>query len=478
MSADITTPHDADAGDRLTAPLMRQDCRWFSLARDGVTQLFVHSSSSLRDYGTLVASTPNVAYSTPQRALLLAEQGDIVCLAAPIDPDFLDYLTELNVGPRRDHIVVLGDASPIAQAPSLAQRLLANREKLERVAALIPPGRSVLVSPYVVSHGEAALCTALAESIGRPVRLLGGTPEIVDLAYHKHLLKARARELGVTVVDGEVVEIQPSPGGGADISALREAMGRHRAATGRVLIRGSYGTAARSTFIAGPDDESAERALSEVARRDDNRFYVVEPLIDLVVSPNVQMYVDPFDGTIDCLNVTDQIWQGELKHGGNIFPSRATTSSEMCGAAQQITEWMRDSGYTGIVGFDFVEYVDRDSGAARFFVAEANPRINGATYPTKVAERLARSRPDGLPPRAFATRRVATKARTFGAFRALHGELFYDRATGRGIVPLTPVSTVSGRVLLMMVGASREDVQREQASLAATIESREARITG
>jgi hypothetical protein len=440
-----------------------------------VTQLFVHSSSSLRDYATLVARTPNVAFSTPQRALLLAEEQDVVCLAAPVDPDFLGFLRALGLGPRSENIVVLSDASPPAAATPLAQRLLSSRDILDHVAALVPRERRLVVSPYVVSEWEVQLVGVLSRAIGRPVGLLGGRPEIVDRAYRKHIVKAKARELGVPVVDGEVIELDPTREGvTADVAALREAIERQRVRTGRVLVRGSYGTAATSTFIAGPDAESTAALVNEIARRVDNQVYVVEPLIPFVVSPNVQMYVDPFDGAIECLNVTDQTWHGELRHGGNVFPSQATTAPEMCDAAARITEWMRDCGYTGIVGFDFVEHMDAQ-GTVRFFLAEANPRINGATYPTKVLQRLARAQERAARPvpQAFATRRVQTRARTFAEFRALHGDLFFDEATGRGIVPLTPVSTVSGRVPLMIAGRSRDDVVREHEALADLIADRE-----
>jgi hypothetical protein len=475
MSGSRHAPHTVgDDGADLTTPPARRACRWLSLSGDGVTQLFVHSSSSLRDYATLVARTPNVAFSTPQRALLLAEQQDIVCLASPIDPDFLAFLHELGLGPRRENIVVLQEAAPPAESTALAQRLLANRELLDRVVALIPPEQRVVVSPYIVSEWEVQLVDALSGLTGRAAHLLGGTPAIVERAYRKHIIKAKARELDVPVVDGEVIELEsPRDGGTADVAVLRDAIARQRSRTGRVLIRGSYGTAATSTFIADPHAESTERLLTEIAHRHDNRLYVVEPLIDFVVSPNVQMYVDPFDGSIECLSVTDQTWHGELRHGGNVFPSQAATAREMCDAAARVTEWMRDGGYTGIVGFDFVEYLEHDR--PRFFLAEANPRINGATYPTKVMDRLARvqaaaARPA---PRAFATRRVQTRARSFAEFRRLHDELFFNATTGRGIVPLTPVSTVSGRVPLMILGGSRDDVVGEHEALARLIADRE-----
>jgi hypothetical protein len=475
MSGSQGSPRSAREGAGPTAVSAQHACRWLSLAADGVTQLFVHSSTSLHDYATLVARTPNVAFSTPKRALLLAEEHDIVCLASPIDPDFFAFLEELGLGPRRESIVVLADGAPPAAATSLAQRLLSRRDVLERVGALVPAERRVVVSPYVVSDWEVQLVGALSQVLGRAVGLLGGNPGIVDRAYRKHIVKAKARELGVPVVDGDVVALDaPRDGGAADVTVLREAIARQRARTGRVLVRGSYGTAATSTFIAGPDAESTDQLLAEIARRDDNRFYVVEPLVDFVVSPNVQMYVDPFDGGIECLNITDQTWHGELRHGGNVFPSRAATAPEMGAAAARIAEWMRDRGYTGIVGFDFVEYLD-PQGAARFFLAEANPRINGATYPTKVVERLARlqERAARPAPRAFATRRVHTRARTFAEFRELHGEIFFNAKTGRGIVPLTPVSAVSGRVPLMIAGSSRDDVVREHEALADLIADRE-----
>lgn len=81
------------------------------------------------------------------------------------------------------------------------------------------------------------------------------------------------------------------------------------------------------------------------------------------------------------LAASEQILDG-FAHQGNRVPA----THEPWGAVEAMAFWLRDHGMKGIFAFD-VAIVQSDRGL-RFPAIECNPRYNGATYPTIVAQKL------------------------------------------------------------------------------------------
>jgi hypothetical protein len=82
----------------------------------------VGSLPSLRGLGEAIPGFDRYA----ERALLLAGDGDAVCVPRPVDPDYLGFLGGLGLGPRPEHVVVAGGDARCAGRP-LAERLLPAR---------------------------------------------------------------------------------------------------------------------------------------------------------------------------------------------------------------------------------------------------------------------------------------------------------------------------------------------------------------
>jgi hypothetical protein len=139
------------------------------------------------------------------------------------------------------------------------------------------------------------------------------------------------------------------------------------------------------------------------------------------------MQINPDDGSIECLGVTDQRWEHGLVHGGNSYPSAAVCIEQMLGWAGRLSDWLRDSGFTGPVGFDFVEHAT--AGGQSAFLAEVNPRVNGAAYPLRLAERLTGT------DSAFCSGTIQSRATSFGELREELSDLFYSPDRGKGIIP-------------------------------------------
>jgi hypothetical protein len=292
---------------------------------------------------------------------------------------------------------------------------------------------------------------------GIPVRV-DGSPRITRYADQKHLMRAKAQELGIPVAEGEVAELAFAGGRRRrDLEPVRAAIERHLRHTGRVIVRGAAGASGSSTFVVGRGGEDASGVLRRIAARTDNRIYLVEAMVEATVSPNVQIQVPADGGPLVSVGVTDQRWSRGLTHAGNQLPSSARTVEAMDAWARMLANWMRDQGYTGLVGFDFVEYRDSRTGGHRAILAEVNPRVNGGTYPLAVRARLnqAAARSGRPPAPAFVSGTVDTRARTFARVRAAIGHLLFDPDRGTGVLPYATGCLEHGKCALVALAGSR-----------------------
>jgi hypothetical protein len=202
-------------------------------------------------------------------------------------------------------------------------------------------------------------------------------------------------------------------------------------------VRGASGASGSSTFVVGRGGEDTGGTLRRLAARADNRVYLVEAMVEATVSPNVQIQVPLDDGPLLCTGITDQRWSRGLTHVGNQLPSSGRTLDAMEAWARTLANWMRSQGYTGLVGFDFVEYRDPVTGGLRAILAEVNPRVNGGTYPLAVRARLNAAAGQAGRPQApaFVSGTVQTRAVSFARVKAVIGHLLFDPDRGTGVVP-------------------------------------------
>jgi hypothetical protein len=297
--------------------------------------------------------------------------------------------------------------------------------------------------------------------LGRPVEVMGGPPELVDRANHKHHARAWAEGLGVPVADGEAVVLDAGGDGKLDLAPLERAIRRRLPRTGRVIVRGSYGSSGSSLVLVEDTPASIGHALRALAARRDNHVYLVESLLDLLASPNVLMHIEPGRGLVRCVSVTDQLLGCGLAHEGNVYPSGSRALPAIVAAARRLSTWLQARDYAGLVGFDFGEYRDRHTGEVAFFLAEINARVNGVAYLRAIGERLMQAQQrQGLPAiGSFLSLAIKTTARTFAEFRQRHSRFLFSPYTGTGIVPYNTGCLARGRVSVAVLGRCRRDVE-------------------
>ena len=430
-----------------------------TLGGPDVTHVFVHSTRSLPYFDTLTTVLPGF-HKYADRALVAARPDDVVCVADPVEEAYLDFLGDLGIGPRPGNIVALSSEPGADKDIPLPALALRNERALERIATLVSGGRSVVINPYITSPEEVRLASRLESVLGRPVTLLGGDPVAVEYADSKPNMRAKALQLGVPVAPGEIVELAPRQDGGSDPEPVREAIARYVRRTGRVVVRGAHGASGSATHVIEDDSTSAGEVYDAIRGHTHADVYLVEVMLDVAVSPNIQMYLDPEGAGVSCVGISDQRLVATVSHAGNVYPSTATTIPHMMRDAYTLSSWLRASGCTGIVGFDFGEYVGGED--RLHFLIEVNPRINAATYPRFLMEHLnrgqARDRRPGI--EAFRLANVKTNAWSFAEVARRYGHLFFRHDTGQGIVPFNMGCLKYGKFSAVIFGSSRDEVLR------------------
>ncbi len=417
-------------------------------------RIYLHCVGSLGSLRGLAEAIPGFD-RYPERALLLAGDGDAVCVPKPVDPEFLGFLGGLGLGPRPEHVIVAGGNGRGAGRP-LAERLLGEPAALGRAARALGADE-VTIEPYAATADVMALAEVMERESGITVRM-DGSPRITRYADQKQHMRAKAQELGIPVADGEVAELA-HPGGRRrrDLEPVRVAIERQLRRSARVIVRGASGASGSSTFVVGRGGEDIAGLLRRLALRSDNRTYLVEAMVEATVSPNVQIHIPAGDAPLVCTGITDQRWSRGLTHVGNQLPSSARTVDAMEAWARILATWMRGQGYTGLVGFDFVEYRDPTTGGLRAILAEVNPRVNGGTYPLALRARLnaaagSAGRPEAP---AFVSGTVETRASSFARVKAAIGHLLFDPDRGTGVVPYATGCLEHGKCSLVALAGSR-----------------------
>ncbi len=136
------------------------------------------------------------------------------------------------------------------------------------------------------------------------------------------------------------------------------------------------------------------------------------------------------------LAATEQVLEG-CAHQGNRFPA----SYEPWDAVQPMALWLKDRGIKGIFAFD-VAVIDTPDGM-RFPAIECNPRFNGASYPTVIAQKL------DVPEWSAMT--FKTKYRHLSDLDIR--DIEFDMRTGEGLVIVNWGTMLRGKLALLLAGS-------------------------
>lgn len=135
------------------------------------------------------------------------------------------------------------------------------------------------------------------------------------------------------------------------------------------------------------------------------------------------------------LTASEQILDGFV-HQGNRVPA----SHEPWNAVDNMAHWLKDHGIKGIFAFD-VAVVQTPEGL-RFPAIECNPRFNGASYPTLIAQKLGISEWSAIT--------FSTKYRSLADIDLT--DIEYDYKTGEGAVIVNWGPVLEGKLMILLAG--------------------------
>jgi len=431
-----------------------------TLGGTDITQIFIHSVASLGKETELATALPGFE-KYPERSLLVARTDDIVCVLERVDNQYLQFLSSLGVGPRNGNVIQASKCLYQNDNANLSDSLMSNQEALLTIRKLVKQNKKIVLNPYIASPKEFKLAAILETILGRKVHISARNAKIVEYANYKHNIRTKALELGIPVPEGDIVELQLGEDGKPLVlTPIKAAINRNIGKTGRVIVKGSFGLSGSSIFIVEDNPKSIHKALSNIADRTDNSIYIVEVMLDITTSPNVLMHIEPSNGRILCVGVTDQLLSDNLAHEGNTYPSCANTLKGMINSAQRMSKWLQSRGYGGLVGFDFGEYLNPETGGVEHFLAEINPRVNAAAYPKAMMEHFNKKlRQKGWPCiDSFLSAKIKTEARSFAELIELYGHLFFKPETGKGLFPYNTGCLKLGNFTMAVFGRSRNEV--------------------
>lgn len=156
----------------------------------------------------------------------------------------------------------------------------------------------------------------------------------------------------------------------------------------------------------------------------------------------LNLQYDVREGVAVPLAASEQLLDGFV-HQGNRYPARHAPWASV----EPMAQWMARSGMRGIFAFD-VAVVETPDGPD-FLPIECNPRFNGASYPTLVANRL------GLD--AWLALQLETSCRHLAEI--FLDDLAYDPHTGRGVVIVNWGTIKAGKLGFLIAG---DDAEQER----------------
>jgi hypothetical protein len=136
------------------------------------------------------------------------------------------------------------------------------------------------------------------------------------------------------------------------------------------------------------------------------------------------------------LAATEQVLDG-FAHMGNRYP----TIHQPWELVQPMAEWMRQKGMQSIFAFDVAAV--EDSTDAKYYAIECNPRFNGASYPTGIAQKLQLE--------SWVGENFLTKYYSLADIDLT--DLEFDPAKGVGVVIVNWGTVLEGRLGILLAGS-------------------------
>lgn len=433
------------------------------LTRPGEQRVFVHDYEAI-NVPTIDRTLGGRAHLLAERALLMAQPGDLVCLPEPVEPAYLNYLDSVGLGPGREGVLTVVDgADGKRRETGLLKRLVRSESSLKTIAERVDKRRAIRLSGFQGAEELSTVQQKLVREAGRDVVVEGGPPHCADFFNRKEVVRRRALELGVPVAPGEVVSWSlSSPVSGA--VALRGAVDRTLRSSEGVLVRAARSASGADNLVV-TSRSGADLLNAWLSERPHLTTFLVEALVEFRASPNVGAWIGD-DGSFAVFPTTAQRLDERLSHLGNVYPHRSSAAGAIHGSVRKLVGWMSELGYRGLLGIDFIE--PKGAGQPTHCLAEVNARVNGAAYGMAAFERLnhqlqSRGRP---PIKAWLSYKGIRSGRlTFAKLADRIGDFLLAPGSSCGVLPYSAGWLRHGFVCLLTFADSADHAAEIEAEL-------------
>ena len=429
------------------------------LQRPDTQRIYIHDYSDL-DVASFERQLGPVGNLRAERAVVMAQHGDLVLVAAPVDDTYLRYLDRIGLGPGRDRVLTLARGELAGNTSvSLFEMLRRDQPCVARISERLDPERATRLSTFYGGPGTHLTQSFLQETLGCEVEVDAGTSASAVLANEKAVLRSQADAMGVPVAPGEVVSWSRL-GSAAAATRLMAAIERHGWTTGGVMIRGAWSGGGLDNLVLR-DGVDARDLASWLGERGHLESYLVEALLSFDASPNVQLWIDD-DGGAAVLETTNQRLNGEFTHIGNAYPHDSDLRRNIDDSSLRIAEWLSDRGYRGPLGIDFLETQALHGDKRTHVFVEVNGRVNGATYGIATWSRINQCRANlARPPIAAwtTTKKIATQCRDFSELADRLGDLIYTHDHDAGAIPYNVGLLQTGGISFSILAATIADAE-------------------
>jgi hypothetical protein len=180
--------------------------------------------------------------------------------------------------------------------------------------------------------------------------------------------------------------------------------------------------------------ENIEELITNLVKFDPDTPVQIQEEIKTNIFLNLQYQV--IGDELIRLNASEQLLDG-FAHQGNRVPACYEPWTEV----EPMALWLMEKGMKDIFAFDVA--VVKTDGGVRFPAIECNPRFNGASYPTLIAQRL------GIPEWSaitFSTRHARLNKIDLS-------DIEYDKTTGEGAIIVNWGTALVGKLMILMAGS-------------------------
>ena len=144
---------------------------------------------------------------------------------------------------------------------------------------------------------------------------------------------------------------------------------------------------------------------------------------------------------VERLAATEQVLDG-FAHSGNRYP----TVHQPWDMVEPMAEWLVQQGMKGIFAFDVAVVKETDT---RYLAIECNPRYNGASYPTGIANKLKID--------SWMSETLTTRHRSLDAID-LNG-IEFDAQSGTGVILVNWGCILVGKVSVLLAGSLKKQAE-------------------